>query len=88
MKSLPSHNNHWAYLLQFHQFSRHVVVPHVITLDTRPLHRQVAEHDALEDGGVRRNADPSTYQHRMFRVEYLAGRRAERAVNVNLKRIT
>ena len=77
--------NQTKYLLHFHQCFRHVLVPHVLTVDACPLHRQVAEHYALQDGGVRRDTDASTYQHGMFRVEYVAGRGTERTVNVDLK---
>ena len=73
------------HLLHFHQFSRHVLVPDVFTLDTRSLHRQVAEHDALEDGGIGRDADASADQHGMLGVEHIPGRRAERPVNVDLE---
>jgi len=75
-----------TYLLHFHQFSRYVLVPHVFTLDTRSLHRQVAEHDALEDGGVGRDADSAANQHGVLGVEYLPGGRAERPVDVDLQK--
>ena len=45
----------------------------------------VAVHDRLQDGGERGDADPGADEHGVLRPENVAGRRAVRTVNVDLR---
>lgn len=74
-----------ADLSEVHDRGRYFAGPRILALGARVPSFPVPVHDRLQDGRERCDADARGYHHGVLSPEYVAGRRAVRADQIDLK---
>lgn len=73
------------HLSEMHHRGRYLARPRVLALGARVPGLPVPVHDRLQYGSERRDADAGGYHDRVLGAEYVAGRRAVRADQIDLR---